>query len=61
MSLKKSLLILASAVLATRAVVAQVNYEGGLVVDGVQLLQDAHDAKKYYYIPQFPRLAQTTA
>jgi hypothetical protein len=38
---------------------ALVNYDGGrLEVLGVQLLQDADDGSAYYYLPQFPRLAQ---
>jgi hypothetical protein len=31
--------------------------EGGLIIDGVQLLQDANDELSYYYLPQYPRLA----
>ncbi len=31
--------------------------EGGLIIDGVQLLQDANDPLSYYYLPQYPRLA----
>ena len=43
--------------LATPAA-ALVKYdEGGLIIDGVQLLQDANDELSYYYLPQFPRLA----
>lgn len=37
---------------------ALVNYDkGSMVVDGVQLLQDADDPSAYYYLPQFPHLA----
>lgn len=38
---------------------AIVNYDqGARVVAGVQLLQDASDPTAYYYVPQYPRLAQ---
>ncbi|HEX7077919.1 MAG TPA: hypothetical protein VF363_05825 [Candidatus Eisenbacteria bacterium] len=37
---------------------ALVNYDkGSMVVQGVQLLQDADDPSAYYYLPQFPHLA----
>jgi hypothetical protein len=32
--------------------------EGGIMVEGVQLLQDREDANAYYYLPQYPRIAQ---
>ena len=32
--------------------------EGRLQIDGVQLLQDHLDPNAYYYLPQYPRLAQ---
>ena len=31
--------------------------EGRLNINGIQLLQDKDDAKLYYYLPQFPRIA----
>jgi hypothetical protein len=56
MKLAASLALLAIA-LATPAA-ALVKYdEGGLIIEGVQLLQDANDANSYYYLPQYPRLA----
>ena len=37
---------------------AQVKYdEGRRIINGVQLLQDYADPLKYYYLPQYPRLA----
>jgi hypothetical protein len=32
--------------------------KGKVMIGGVQLLQDYNDEKTYYYVPQFPRLAQ---
>ncbi len=32
--------------------------EGRLFIDGVSLLQDRENPKDYYYLPQYPRLAQ---
>jgi hypothetical protein len=32
--------------------------EGALLINGIQLLQDRENAKDYYYLPQYPRLAQ---
>ncbi len=32
--------------------------EGALIIKGVQLLQDRDDKNAYYYLPQYPRLAQ---
>jgi len=38
---------------------AQVHYDiGRRVINGVQLLQDYRDSTAYYYLPQYPRLAQ---
>ena len=31
--------------------------EGGLLIDGVQLLQDASDPNSYYYVPTSPRVS----
>lgn len=53
--------LLASAVLLLTAAPARaiVNYDqGSRVVLGVQLLQDSADPGAYYYVPQYPRLAQ---
>ncbi len=37
---------------------AQVNLdEGRMIINGVQLLQDSNDSSKYYYLPDYPRLA----
>ena len=37
---------------------AQVKYdEGRMQIEGVQLLQDYQDSLRYYYLPQYPRLA----
>jgi hypothetical protein len=57
MKLAAALAALLGLALATPAA-ALVKYdEGGLIIDGVQLLQDANDDLSYYYLPQFPRLA----
>ncbi len=32
--------------------------EGTIQIDGIQFLQDMDDPKKYYYIPQYPRLSR---
>lgn len=54
--LRFSALLLA---IAFKPALALVKYdEGRLAIMGVQLLQDYSDAKKYYYLPQYPRLAQ---
>lgn len=46
------------AALLPRPVSALVNYDkGSMVVNGVQLLQDADDPNAYYYLPQFPHLS----
>ena len=38
---------------------SQVLYqEGSILIQGVQLLQDYRDTKKYYYLPQSPRLSR---
>ncbi len=38
---------------------AQVHYDKGRrIVQGIQLLQDSQDELAFYYLPQFPRLAQ---
>lgn len=38
---------------------AQVHYDQGRrMVRGIQLLQDSRDSLAFYYVPQFPRLAQ---
>jgi hypothetical protein len=34
--------------------------EGRIQILGVQLLQDFDDPNKYYYLPQYPRIAETT-
>ena len=61
-SLIRSGLSLAAAVLAAGVVApafAQVHYDiGRRVINGVQLLQDYRDSTAYYYLPQYPRLAQ---
>ena len=57
MKLALALAALLGLALATPAG-ALVKYdEGGLIIDGVQLLQDANDELSYYYLPQYPRLA----
>ncbi len=48
--------LLAAALAAPAAALVKYD-EGGLIIDGVQLLQDANDDSSYYYLPQFPRLA----
>lgn len=53
--------LLAAVLLLTVAAPARaiVNYDqGSRVVLGVQLLQDSGDPTAYYYVPQYPRLAQ---
>lgn len=53
------LLALAWLWLAALPAAALVNFDKGKVmIDGVQFLQDYSDPKSYYYVPQFPRLAQ---
>ncbi len=32
--------------------------EGRIMIDGIQLLQDRDNSNDYYYLPQYPRLAQ---
>ncbi len=40
------------------AYAASVNFDAGVLnIKGVQLFQDAKDRSKYYYLPQYPRLA----
>lgn len=40
------------------AFAASVNFDAGVLsIKGVQLFQDAKDRSKYYYLPQYPRLA----
>ena len=56
MKLAASLALLAIALAAPAAALVKYD-EGGLFIDGVQLLQDANDPFSYYYLPQFPRLA----
>jgi len=52
-------LVSAALLLVGSPAVALVHYDqGARVVLGVQLLQDATDPKAYYYVPQYPRLAQ---
>lgn len=47
---------------ANTAIAASVNYDAGVLsVKGVQLFQDAEDSSKYYYLPQYPRLASNEA
>ncbi|MEO5564016.1 MAG: hypothetical protein ABIR18_11290, partial [Chitinophagaceae bacterium] len=54
--LQKLLLVLL--LLASVYTQAQVKYdEGAMYIAGVTLLQDRSNAKDYYYLPQFPRLA----
>ena len=45
------------AILATPAGAVVLFDEGGLIVDGVQLLQDSADPKSYYYVPTSPRVS----
>jgi hypothetical protein len=51
-------LLLCFLICASLPLVAQVKYdEGAVYIAGVTLLQDRANAKDYYYLPQFPRLA----
>jgi len=39
---------------------ALVNFEKGRIeINGIQLLQDSEDENKYYYLPQYPKIATT--
>ncbi|EPC01617.1 hypothetical protein L861_16495 [Litchfieldella anticariensis FP35 = DSM 16096] len=55
--------VLAAALFLPVAAPAQViDYDAGvLVIQGVQVFQDAGDPQQYYYLPQFPRLSHNDA
>ena len=53
------LLALLCALFLSAEASALVKYdEGRITLNGVQLLQDSENPKEYYYLPQYPRLAQ---
>lgn len=38
---------------------AAINFDAGILsIQGVQVFEDANDSNKFYYLPQYPRLAQ---
>jgi len=57
----RACLSFAAALSVTVAAHSQViDYDAGsLTIEGVQVLQDANDPQRFYYLPQYPRLATT--
>lgn len=58
MALRRWLFALFAAVFACQAYCLVRLEEGAQTINGVQLLQDYNDAKRFYYVPNTPRLAQ---